>query len=118
MAQVSVLEPEAIFSEIATHPPLKREEVRASYLGREVDWALVYIDGWEQSRGRARLAFKQERSIVQCIFATVPLADCPWLKHMHAGEVMRVRGCIAELDGLTMTLKGARVSHLVAEAVR
>ena len=116
MAEMRTLEPEAIFSEISAQPPLRRDEARASYVGREVDWTLVYIDGWEQSRGRARLAFKQERSIVKCVFATVPLADCPWLKHMHAGEIMRVRGRIAELNRLTLTLKGASVSQVIEAA--
>jgi len=115
MVDTTALEPEAIFSAVSAQPPLRRDEARASYVGREVDWTLVYIDGWEQSRGRARLAFKQERSIARCVFASVPLTDCPWLKHLHAGEIMRVRGRIAELNQLTITLRGASVSQVIAE---
>ena len=116
MTETRVLEPEAIFSEISAQPPLRRDEARASYVGREVDWTLVYIDGWEQSRGRARLAFKQERSIVKCVFATVPLSDCPWLRHVHSGETIRLRGRIADIDGLSIELDGASVSQLIEAA--
>lgn len=113
MLENRLLEPERIFSEIDAQPPLMREQARAAYVGKGVDWVLTFADGWQESSEFARLAFRQERSVVRFVKATVPLTDCPWLKHMHAGEIMRVRGRIAELDRLSITLRGASVSQFI-----
>ena len=116
MSETRALEPEAIFAEVDACPPLMRKEAKSRFIGQEVDWTLVFTDGWQESSGLARLAFRQQRNMVQFVAATVPLTDCPWLKHMHAGEIMRVRGRISELSRLAIMLEGASVSQVIEAA--
>ncbi len=108
--------PGTIFAEIEACPPLMRDDAKTKFIGREVDWTLVFANGWQESADLARLTFRQERGVVEFVAASVPLTECPWLKHMHAGEIMRVRGHIAELTRMTIELKGASVSQVVEAA--
>lgn len=112
------VEPSEIFAEIDACPPLMRERKKVVYLGKDVDWVLNLVNGWEERSGQARLALKEQRSIVQYVAATVPLSDCPWLRHVHAGELLRVRGRIADVGTMSIELEGASVSHVVAESPR
>ena len=111
-----MVEPEEIFAEIKAQPPLMRERAKSTFIGKEIDWVLTLVDGWEKGRGYARLMFRRQPSDVGFVAANVPLSDCPWLKHTHAGETIRLRGSIADGDTLTIELKGASVSHVVDEA--
>lgn len=111
-----MLKPGEIFAEIEARPVSAREQAKASYVGQEVDWVLKLADGWQENDQSARLTFRYQPNEVKFVSAAVPLSDCPWLKHLHAGEVMRVRGRIAELGSLTIRLKGASVTQLVAAA--
>lgn len=116
MPDTASLQPARIFAEIEAQPMPAREQAKAAYVGKEVDWVLRLADGWEEEPGSARLAFRYQPNEVKFVSATVPLSDCPWLKHLHAGEVMRVRGRIAELGSLAIRLKGATVTQLVTAA--
>lgn len=116
MSEISMLEPGKIFAAIEARPPLMREEAKAMYLGKDVDWILNLVNGWAERSERARLALRQERSNVQFVIATVPLSDCPWLRHVHASERLRIRGRIADIDNMSIELEGASVSHVVEAA--
>ena len=110
------VEPSELFAKIDACPPLMREQAKAMYLGKEVDWILNLVNGWAERSEHARLALRQERSNVQFVIATVPLSDCPWLRHVHTGERLRIRGRIADIDGMSIELEGTSVSQLIEAA--
>ncbi len=105
-----------IFSEIEACPPLMRDKVKAAYLSREVDWILTLADGHEERPGWARLMFRRQRSDLSFVAARVPLSDCPWLRYVHSGETVRLRGRIADVNARSIELEGASVSQVIDAA--
>lgn len=102
-----------IFSEIEACPPLMRDEAKAAYLSREVDWILTLVDGREDQPGWARLMFRRQRNDLPYVAARVPLSDCPWLRYVHSGETVRLRGRIADVNARSIELESASVSQVI-----
>lgn len=102
IAATKPLEPSAIFGEIESHPPLMREQARAAYIGREVAWSAIFVNGYEQSPGQVRLTFQPEPNEIKFISVTTRLSDYPWLKSACAGEAVRLRGNIRSIDTLSV----------------
>ncbi len=116
MSEVSGLEPGKIFAEMKAQPPLMQDRAKAAYLSREVDWILTLADGHEERPGWARLMFRRQRSDLSFVAARVPLSDCPWLRHVHSGETIRLRGRIADVNARSIELEGASVSQVIDAA--
>ena len=113
------LEPSEIFAKIEACPPLMREQAKAAYLGKEVAWPVIFVDGYEQSSGHARLTFQYQPSEVKFIGATARLSDYPWLKSTRAGETIRLRGRIRSINTLAieLDLKELLLAHPTAHHV-
>ncbi len=111
-----MLEPGDIFAEIEACPPLMRTQTKAVYIGREVDWTLTFADGYEDRPGYARVMFHYQPHEVKFIAMGVPLADYPWLRPTHPGEVIRVRGRIADIGTLSIELQEASLMQLAEAA--
>ncbi|PIQ83469.1 MAG: hypothetical protein COV75_07485 [Candidatus Omnitrophica bacterium CG11_big_fil_rev_8_21_14_0_20_63_9] len=116
MYEISLEGPGKIFSEIKAQPPLMQEQERSMYVGKEVDWTLLFADGYEASPGVARVMFRSEPNVLQFVAMNVRLADYPWLKSMHRGEVVRVRGRISGFSALSVELKNADLLQLAEAA--
>lgn len=108
--------PSDIFAELEACPPFMRDQAKAAYLSREVDWILTLADGHEERPGWARLMFRRRRSDLGFVAARVPLSDCPWLRHVRSGETIRLRGRIAGIDALSIEVEGASVSQVIEAA--
>ena len=108
-------EPREIFTTIGARPPHLREQAKTAYLGKEVDWLLTFVDGWEERGESARLAFRQERGGVRFVVTRLALAD-PWLWLLRSGEPVRVHGRIADIGAQSIELSDARVTQLVGAA--
>ena len=102
-AEVNMLQPADISAAIHSHPPLKRQGICKTYVGKEVDWLATFINGWKEPKGRAGLAFQVEPHGMT-IFGMVPLASYPWLESLGANTAVRVRGKIRKLNALSITL--------------
>ena len=89
---------------------------KAVYVGMEVDWALRFVDGYEELPGSARVLFRSRPSDLTYVAVTAPLADYPWLASLHRGEPVQVRGHIAEVSAMCIELKDASLLQLVEAA--
>ena len=107
------LKPTAIFAEIKTHPPLMRDEAAQAYLGKYVEWPLMFASGSIWEGDAVRLTFHAEPNGVTWVVGIVSLAKYPWLKMLHADEPVRVCGHIRRIE-YPMEIK-LDVTHLVQE---
>ena len=105
MSKAGSLEPSNIFSELKMCPPLMREQAKVAYVGKEVVWLVIFMDGYEQSSGQVRLTFQPDPDQLKLISGTVRLSDYPWLKSTPAGEAIHVRGRIKKIDTLSIELE-------------
>lgn len=96
------LEPSAIFAEIESHPPLMREQAKTAYIGKEVAWSVIFVNGYQQSSGEARLTFQPEPNEIKFISVTARLTDYPWLTSTRAGETVHLRGNIRNINTLSI----------------
>ena len=103
MTTIAVSSPSVIEAAVRSYPPLKREEIRKTYMGKEVDWLATFTNGWKERKGQAGLAFQVE-PMGLTIFGVASLASYPWLESLRAGEAVQVLGTIRKLDGTSITL--------------
>ena len=99
------LEPATIFAEIEARPPLMREEAKAKYLGKQVRWMLMFLDGRRDQEGEAHLTFHFNSEDVRMVSGNVPLPRYPRLRSMQPGEFLCVRGAIRKIDSLCIELE-------------
>ena len=97
-------EPSQFFAEIDAQPPLMRANVANTYVGKEVDWNLFFVDGSEPIAGTASLIFHSGVMVVWIISGEVSLIEHPYLRSLPAGEPVRVRGKIKKIDALSINL--------------
>ena len=105
MSDVTFLDSANIFAEIDAHPPLMREEAVKTYAGKDVDWLLTFFSGREFGSGGVRLTFRVASQGLGMVVGAVSLSDYPWLRSLHADEVVRVRGRIHTIDTLSIELE-------------
>ena len=98
-----VLEPSEILEEIRTQPPLMRQEVRDTFIGKEVEWLLTFANG-SLSRGRADVYFNTAPHDIGMVAGTASLTEYPWLKSLKVGEAVRVHGRINRVQALMVDL--------------
>jgi len=103
LKDVKELEPETIYSDINSYPPLMREERKRAYIGKEVEWQVTLADGYED-KGRVHLTFHCEPRVLRLVSGTVRLSEYPWLKSLRADEPVQVRGRIRRLGGMAIEL--------------
>ena len=119
VATTGPLAPSGIFAEVESRPPLMREQAKAKYLGKQVKWALAFLDGRAGQDGEARLTFHFDPQDIRMVSGSVRLSDYPRLRSTSVGERIRVRGTIRKVDALCIELD---IRDLVfakaAEAVR
>ena len=97
------LEPSDIFEEIQAQPPLMRQEIRDTFIGREVEWLLTFANG-SVSRGRAEVYFNAAPHDIGMVVGTASVAEYPWLKSLRDGEAVHVRGRICRVEALMIHL--------------
>jgi len=114
---VKELKPETIYSDIDSYPPLMREERKRAYVGKEVKWQVTLADGYKD-RGRVRLTFHCEPSVLRLVSGTVRLSEYPWLRSLRADEPVQVRGRIRRLGGMAIELDILELSIPEPAAVR
>ena len=103
MTKATALTLSEIERDVCSYPPLRREEIRKTYVGKEVDWQTTFTNGWNEQKGQAGVVFQVE-PLGLTIFGTVSLASYPWLESLGVGEAVQVRGTIRKLDGVSITL--------------
>ena len=109
-----MLEPAEVFTEVEVQrPPHRQARAKAAFIGREVDWALRFADGYEELPGYARVLFRSRPSDLTYVAVTVPLADHPWLALLRRGEPVQVHGRIADVGATSIELKDASLLQLV-----
>ncbi len=112
-----MIEPAEIFTEVDARRPLHRQaRAKAAFVGREVDWALRFADGYEELPGYARVLFRSRPGDLTYVAVTVPLADCPWLALLRRGQPVQVHGRIADVGATSIELKDASLLQLVESA--
>ena len=104
MSQNVLLAPSRLFTEIDAQPPLMRVNAANAYIGKEVDWNLFFLDGSEPVPGMASIMFNSGVSANRIILGEVSLTEHPYLRALHSGEPVRVRGKIRKIDGLCIDL--------------
>ncbi len=110
------LKPSDIFTEVEALPPLMRERAAKAYIGKEIDWVLVFENGSEDERGHAHLVFSFRPHSVRMVMGEVPLEEHPDLRSMLSGTAVHVCGRIRKVDALTIELEIRElVSPKVAE---
>ena len=102
-------DPEAVFEDIASVPPLMRENIQHGYEGRAIDWLLMFRNG-SVEEDQARLIFWLASGMPRMISGSVSLTRYPWLKSLHADSLVRVRGCIRHIDTASADLDIAGLS--------
>lgn len=117
-----LLRPSAIYAEINSHPPLMREQAKAAYIGREVDWPATFTDASEQPGEKASLMFYFEERDVRAVTGVVSLSEYPQLRSLHSDERLRVRGTIRKIDQLFIELDISKLvfaqsTHVLAGSV-
>ena len=112
MPHVKSLEAGNIFAQIDARPPLMRQAAARTYIGSEVDWPMIYRDGYELSSGWVRLLFTPERKSLQMIAGTAALSDYPQLKRLQVGAAVRVCGTISKVEALQIELDIRRLTFL------
>ena len=117
LKDVKQLEPETIYADINSHPPLMREKIKRGYLGKPVEWLVTFADGYEE-KGKAHLTFHCEPRALRLVSGTVALSDYPWLKSLRADEAIRVRGRIQRIGGMAIDLDILEVSLPEPAALR
>ena len=109
-----MLEPAEVFTEVDAQRPLHRQaRAKAAFIGKEVDWALRFADGYEELPGYARVLFRSRPHDIKYVAVTVPLADHPWLAALHRGDPVQIHGRIAEVGSISIELKDASLLQLV-----
>ena len=98
-----MLEASDIYADINSYPPLRRQEIANTYIGKEVDWLLTFSNGSEE-QDEAHLIFRSEPHQIRMITGTVALSDYPWLRSLASDERVRVRGRIRRVDELITKL--------------
>ena len=97
-------EPLEILTQIGSLPPLMRANAANAYIGKSVEWDLIFVDGDGTVPGRARLVFRAGSTGVRMIMADASLEDYPYLRSLPSGEAVRVRGRIKKIDALFIQL--------------
>ena len=82
-----------------------REQAKTKYIGTQVKWTLMFLDGRSDQDGEARLTFHFGPQDIRMVSGSVLLSDYPRLKSMRAGESLRVRGTIRKIDTLCIELE-------------
>ena len=103
MTAAKALESSDIFEEIQAQPPLMRQEIRDTFIGKEVEWLLTFANG-SVHRGRAEVYFHAGPRNSGMVAGTASLAEYPWLKSLRVGEVVRVHGHISRVQALMINL--------------
>lgn len=98
------LESSRIFAEIEAQPPLMRPQAAKAYLGKLVDWLVIFANASEHS-GQAHLILRSDPHGVRMITGKVLLVEHPELRSLHSGEQIRVRGRIRKIDNLSIELE-------------
>ncbi len=104
MSSEVLMDPAQITRDLEMQPPLMRREAASVYVGKDVDWLMTYRNAYEISSRRAQLVFAYEASHAPIITGAVALSAYPQLKHLRAGETVRVRGMIRSIDLLQITV--------------
>ena len=104
ISRVRTSQPSAIFEEIESHPPLMRDQAKTKYIGKQVTWAVTFLDGKEDQEGKAQLAFHFAPNDLRMIIGSVILSDYPRLRALRSGEFLRVRGTIRKFSALSVEL--------------
>ena len=104
MSSVAFLDPANIFAEIEAHPPLMREEAVKTYVGKDVNWTLTFWTGHMLDDHRVRLAFRVASQGISMVMGTVSLSEYPWLKALHANEMVQVSGRIRDIEPMSLEL--------------
>jgi len=99
------LDPATIFAEIKAQPPLMRPQATQAYLGRSVDWSVIFANASEQPSGRAHLIFRFNQHDMGMITGAASLAQYPQLRSLRSGERIQVRGRIRKIDTLSIELE-------------
>ena len=102
--RLGLLEPSTIFKDIEAQPPLMRDEVMQTYIGRKVNWQLTFRNGQVGDRDEAWLIFDAEPKGVRMVTGTVPLSKYPRLRTLPSGEIIHVRGRIRKIDAVCVDL--------------
>ena len=103
-----------IFAEIDACLPLMRAKLRATHLGKSVDWTATFFSGELESNGRAFVALRHEASN-KMLLASVKLDDHAWLLSCPRGEEVQVQGRIAKISALTIDLKTVRLTRVALQ---
>ena len=103
MTAAKALESSDIFEEIQAQPPLMRQEIRDTFIGKEVEWLLTFANG-SVSRGQAEVYFNAGPRDSGMVAGTASLAEYPWLKSLRVGEAVRVHGRINCVQALMIDL--------------
>ncbi len=117
-----VLEPAKIFAEIETQPPLMRQQAAQTYIGKVINWPVIFSNASEQPSGQAHLIFCFGSHHINMITGNVSLSDYPQLRSLRSGERLRVRGTIRKIDQLFIELDISKLvfaqpTHALADSV-
>ena len=109
------LNPVTIFTEVEAQPPLMRQQASKAYVGKTVNWPVIFANASEQPSGQAHLIFRFDEHNVRMIVGEVPLTQYPQLRSLRSGERLRVRGTIRKIDVLFIELE---IQELLLPRVR
>jgi hypothetical protein len=106
-----------VFSEIEAGPPLMRTKRWRALIGKAVDWTATFFSGEPEREKRAFIALRHEASD-KMLFASVKLADYPWLLSCQRGEELRVQGRISKIEPLTIHLETVHLTQAAAQVAQ
>jgi len=102
--------PSQLFAHLEAQPPLMRASAGNAYVGKEVNWNLMFVDGSERVTGKASLIFDTGVLGDRMIRGDVSLTEHPYLRSLPSGEPVRVRGTIRRVDALFVELEVAEMT--------
>jgi hypothetical protein len=110
------MNPSEIIAEIGSKPPLMREDAARAFVGKDIDWTLIYRNAYETSSGRVRLMLGEESDSMNFITGAVLLGSYPELKSLPANEKVRVRGIITSIEShqIEISIQGLQLSMAAA----
>lgn len=107
--------PKQITAEIASRPPLQRDEAAAHYVGQRFKWRVTLNAAKKIVPGRIQLILSSDGAY-PWVYCVVPEAKYLWLQTAKEGTEFYITGDISEVGGGTISLTDAIVEPISSVA--